>query len=180
MTRRERHFVLSGAVVVALVLAAVVSRRGSGEEDDPNRLQVERVQRLRGLAASIDTLRGVARGAQAAERAVASRYLGGGTAQVAAAQLSMVVREIADRSQVEILREGVLPSREVGSATTVSLQIVSRSDLPGLLDFLAGLDASPLLLAVEDLSVSGDPREAPGAASLTITLQVTGYMLGQI
>lgn len=179
MTPRERRVVLGGGVAVVLIVVLSLFLRGRDPAgDDPGRREVERVQRLRGLAASVDTLRTAARNAAAAERRAAARYLSGGTSAVAAAQLSGELHALAEAAQVEVLREGVLPPETVGDASAISLQVVGRGDVPGLLDLLAGVERSRLLLSVEDLSVGGDPRDRSGGASLTITLKITGYRLG--
>jgi hypothetical protein len=181
MTARERRVVIGGAAAVLLILVIGLLPRvvGGDRGDDPAALQTDRLARLQGLAEHRDTLRLVANVATAAERRVAGRYLRGGTPQVAAAELSAAVQDLAQAAQVEVLRESVLPAQPAGRATAVSLQLIGRGDMPGLLDFLRGVDEHPLLMRVDDVGVSADPRERAGTASLTLTLRLTGYLLPQ-
>lgn len=175
MTQRERRVVLGGAVaVVVILLAALIPRLAGGDEGE--NLEAARVARLRGLVASEDTVAAATVAALEREAATVPRYLGGGTPQVAAASLSTILHDIAARSQVEIVRESVLPPRAAGDATVVPLQVVAAADLPGLLDLLAGIERAPQLLTVESIVVGADPRPMPGAASLNVTLQVAGYV----
>lgn len=178
MTARERRVVVGGALAVLLILAGAFVPRLLGGRDDggPAAMEAERVARLRGLAASLDTLRKVAGEGARRERELRPLYLTGGTPQVAAAALSAALGEIADRSRVEILREGVLPATPAGAATAVPLLVTARGDLPGLLDLLQEIERGPLLLTVEQLTVSADPRERPGVPSLTLTLRVAGFL----
>lgn len=179
MTSRERHVLIGGALAVILILAIGLGPRllRSGDATEQMGLEQERIARLRGFAASLDTAGRVARRAAVAERRVVERYLVGSTTQVAAAQLSAEIRRLAEGAQVEIVKEGGMPPREMSLATAIPLQVVARSDLAGLLELLAGVRRSSLLLSVDELSVSGDPRQQPGTPALMLTAQITGYML---
>jgi hypothetical protein len=181
MNARERKVVIGGVVaVVAILVVGLVPRMvATDTAETPATLQAERLARLQGLAAGRDTLAAVAGAAAVAERRSAARYLRGGTPQVAAAELSGLVQELAEAAHVEVLRESVLPPQPAGRATAVSLQLIGRGDMPGLLDLLQGIDEHARLLRVEEISVSSDPRERAGTASLTITMRLIGYQLPQ-
>jgi len=179
VTPREKRVITGGAVAAVLILLIGIGPRlfGGGDGEGGAALQAERVARFRGLVASRDTLRTLSRSAAAAERIAAGRYLGGNTPQVAAARLSSVVQAIAEDAEVEVVRESILPPAPAGPATATSLQIVARGDATGLMELLKGVEESPVLLRVDDLTVGGDPREGAGTPSLTISLRVTGYLL---
>jgi Tfp pilus assembly protein PilO len=103
-----------------------------------------------------------------------ARLLPSDKAPLAASELQNLVKKTAQDTGVEVRSERVLPPNERGGYTEVPVEVTLSGPVRAIASFLHRLEATPVLVAVQDVKVRvvsvGAPRE------LLATLAVAGYI----
>jgi Tfp pilus assembly protein PilO len=79
--------------------------------------------------------------------------LPGATPPLAAADLQTLFKKISDGAGLKIQSEKILPFVKRGGFREIPVQIVAKGDIRNLKEFLVAIDASPVFIAVQDLSI---------------------------
>ena len=179
---RERRFLVAGAGAAAalLVLTIVVLpfvRRGTAREAlyEETRAQWAR---LAGLAAGDAPLRHARDAQRVAQGAEAARLVTGATPALAASGLQGLLQRFAEENLVQLDRVDVAaqPRNDRGGLLAIPAQLQGQSDITGLVDFLARIQSSNLLLVIDELAVNaaGDGTAPDGRQILIWTVRLHG------
>jgi Tfp pilus assembly protein PilO len=179
LSRRERRFVLVGAIGLALVLGwafvvqPLAEREQATSELVPGRAQAlaRRLDLLARKQAIVQELQAV--NAEIERRA--ARFLTEAAPAVAASELQNLTKEMAAQANTQIRSERILPPVERGEMLEIPVEIAVSGEIRHLVDLLARLEGAEKLLTVQDLRVRvvnvSQPRE------LLATLTVSGFIL---
>jgi type II secretory pathway component PulM len=182
ISARERRFIAAGASVAAglLVLTVVVLpfvRRWTARETlyAETRAQWER---LAGLAAGATPLRQARDGQRVAQGAESARLVTGATPALAASGLQGLLQRFAEENTVQLDRVDVAaqPRNDRGGMLAIPAQLQGQSDITGLVDFLARIQSSTILLVIDELAVNaaGDGAGVDGRQTLIWTVRLHG------
>jgi Tfp pilus assembly protein PilO len=86
--------------------------------------------------------------------------LPGTTPPLAAADLQTRLKQLADRSGLKIQSEKILAHVQRDAYLEIPVQIVANGDIRTIKDFLVALEASPVFIAVQDVSLRVVKRQA--------------------
>jgi Tfp pilus assembly protein PilO len=86
--------------------------------------------------------------------------LPGTTPALAAADLQTRLKQLADRAGLKIQSEKILAHVKRGAYLEVPVQIVAAGDIRNLTDFLVAAEASPVFIAVQEVSLRVVKRQA--------------------
>jgi Tfp pilus assembly protein PilO len=179
LSRRERTFVVLGALGLAVVLGwffvlePLAERARVTSELVPSRSLV--LARRLDLLARKDTIAKDLETTSADIERTAERFLTEAAPAVAASELQKLTKDMAAQASTEIRSERILPPVERGELLEIPVEIAVSGEIRQLVDLLARLEGAQKLLTVQDLRVRvvnvSQPRE------LLATLTVSGFIL---
>jgi Tfp pilus assembly protein PilO len=179
LSRRERRFVVVGAVGLAVVLGwtfivePLAERERATAELVPGRAQVL-ARRLDLLARKQHVVEELERVNASIER-LSARFLTEAAPAVAASELQKLTKDMAAQANTEVRSERILPPVERGELLEIPVEIAVSGEIRQLVDLLSRLEDSDKLLTVQDLRVRvvniSQPKE------LLATLTVSGFIL---
>ena len=79
--------------------------------------------------------------------------LPGATPPLAAADLQMLLKQLADKSGLKIQSEKILAHVRKDAYLEIPVQIVATGDIRTVKEFLVGVESSPVVIAVQDMSL---------------------------
>ena len=85
--------------------------------------------------------------------------LPGNTPPLAAADLQTRLKQLADRAGLKIQSEKILAHVKRDAYLEIPVQIVATGDIRTVKDFLVAVEASPVFIAVQDVSLRMAPRQ---------------------
>lgn len=94
------------------------------------------------------------------------------TQALAAAELQSIIQGSAGRHNVTIKSMNTRKSEKVSGYNTISLQLVTYSNIKGLIDFLYDLEAAAKFINITSISIKGEIVKE--ASKLDVTLIVEG------
>lgn len=103
-----------------------------------------------------------------------ARLLPGDRPPLAASELQRLVKSTAQDTGIEIRSERILPTAERGGYTEVPIEVTLAGPIRALASLAHRLEATPALLAVNELKVRVVSVAAP--RELSATLSVSGYI----
>lgn len=167
------------ALVMAVVGGALMPLASAFFERDERIAELgDRVTRYQRLAARSGAVRVELEALQSADRIERGSFDEATTA-LAAATLQERLRELVARARGVLTSTRVMPEREAGPYTLVSVEARLRLDVAGLQQVVYGLESGERLLLIDQLSVRslrrGTRRAQPGHNTLDVQLQVVGF-----
>lgn len=180
ISHRERRVLLAAAVVAGAVAAFVyvvqpfvAAQLRAREQLAEHRALLTRLGRV---ASGKDAYQRHVEALRARLRGAEPRLFRGDKPALAAAELQELLHTIGREVGVSVIRENVPLSRKSGDFTEISVELSMRGDLKAIRNFLYRLQTAPRLLTVPKLVMRSYP--APGVASLSADVQVSGYLVG--
>jgi Tfp pilus assembly protein PilO len=79
--------------------------------------------------------------------------LPGATPPLAAADLQMLLKQLADKAGLKIQSEKILAHVRKDAYLEIPVQIVATGDIRTVKEFLVGVESSPVVIAVQDMSL---------------------------
>lgn len=175
---REQRAVLWGGAVITLALLATraVPAAVRAERALSRRIELERAQvvRMRREVQAMPALEDSARRLAAALPALAPRLLTGSTVAEAAADLGARLRLVADAHHVRL--DAVTPtadSARAGDLVRVRVRVVAEGDTRGLLEWLAAIERSRVVLGADEMRLAAARPDAPRSAPEVIRAEGT-------
>lgn len=115
--------------------------------------------------------------------------LPGTTPPLAAADLQTRLKQLADSAGLRIQSEKILAHVKRDAYLEIPVQIVTSGEIKNLKDFLMAVEASPIFIVVQEVSLrSGpirrrppgvDPRQIPEAAEIQASMTLAGLIRGE-
>ena len=182
---RDRRILagVSVAAALSIVYVAVVEpiiqyRRRVSEEVAEGQEQLERAARF--LAAA-DTLRAERDNLHQRLEQAKQRLLPGGSGTLGAAALQERANAIAAEKGITVQSTQVMKEETADPFRKVSIRLTLSGELKPFSEFLAGLEYGPQQLAIPFAEVSrrGAVAGAKGPRTLSATVEVSGYLLGE-
>jgi Tfp pilus assembly protein PilO len=161
---RERLLLLGTAVLLAGYLGArpFLGRLGDlGPKS--GRLLAEKMSVIAAYRRTVGregALRAEAEAVAAGINAYEAALLPGKTPPLAAADLQTRLKQLADRAGLKIQSEKILAHVKRGAYLEIPVQIVATGDIRNLRDFLVAVEASPVFIGVQDVSLRVAPRQS--------------------
>lgn len=184
MMRRDRRAATLG---LAIVIAALLVLRGvpaALRAEHTLRSKVEEktslAMRLRAETAALPTLEDSAKALQSALVRLAPQLIAGTTAIEGQAELSVVLRSLAEGLGAQVERVTAVPdSASAGSLARVRVRLEGESDARGIAQFLAAVKRHPTVLEVVSLRLMALEPGSPGtvAERVRIEIVVQGWLL---
>jgi len=157
ISRRERLFLLGAAGLLAVYLGA---RPFLGRVADlgprSGKLLAEKTKVIAAYRLAVGR-EGALTAEAAALGAEISAYEGallpGSTPPLAAADLQTLLKQIADRTGLKIQSEKILAHVKRDAYLEIPVQIVANGEIRNLKDFLVAVEASPVFIAIQEVSL---------------------------
>jgi Tfp pilus assembly protein PilO len=184
-SQRDRYILLSVAVAaglslvyIGLVEPLVHYRRGVAEEIAEGQEQLERGARF--LAAA-DTVRAERDDLRQRLDQAKQRLLPGGSGTLGAAALQEQANSIAADKGIAVQSTQVMKEEVAEPFRKVAIRLTLSGELKPFADFVAGLEYGPQQLTIPFVEVSrrGAVPGVKGPRTLSATVEVSGYLLGQ-
>lgn len=180
ISRRERRFLIVGALAVAAILAGVYvveplasSQLTVREEIQQKQALVERHQLL---ASEKERYRKKVEALRAQVQQAQESHFQEEKLPLVAAEIQGLLHRLGQEAGITIVRENVPPPKKTGVFAPVTVELSVRGELGTLRDFLYKIQTAPKLLTIPKLIIRGTP--ARGQTGLSADMQVDGYMTG--
>ena len=187
-SRRERLFLLAALAALALYFGARpllprLAQLGPGSE----KLYEEKVGVLEAYRQAVGregALNAESRDLESRIAAHEETLLPGATPPLAAADLQTRLKQLADRAGLKIQSEKILAHVKRDAYLEIPVQIVANGEIRNLKDFVVAVEASPVFIAVHEMSLRSVKRRQFVAETRTYTdvadLQASMTLVGLI
>jgi Tfp pilus assembly protein PilO len=157
ITPRERLLLLIAAAVVLLFFTArPLFLRLADFGPRSERLLSEKAAVIAAYREAVGReggLRAEAEGLGTRIAAFEEALLPGATPPLAAADLQMLLKQLADKAGLKIQSEKILAHVRKDAYLEIPVQIVATGDIRTVKEFLVGVESSPIVIAVQDMSL---------------------------
>jgi type II secretory pathway component PulM len=160
LSRRERVFVIVGAITVALALVVTLLGLPAVERWTTREAAIatnrERHARLAALVAGERGLRRALGERRTTQAGTMRLLLAGATPALAASNLQALLQQYAEESMVQLNRVDVVgePKTERPGLLSVPVVLQGQGDIYGLVDFLYRVQHGQRLLVIDEISIN--------------------------
>lgn len=162
ISKRERLFVLAALATLALYFGArplLPKLAGLGPHSE--RLFEEKAEVLAAYQQAVGregALTAEAEQLEAKITAYEEAFLPGATPPLAAADLQTRLKQLAERAGLKIQSEKILAHVKRDAYLEIPVQIVANGEIRNLKDFVVAVEASPVFIAIPEMSVRSVKR----------------------
>ena len=162
VSRRERLFLLAAAAALALYFGArplLPKLAGIGPRSE--RLFEEKAAVLGAYQRAVGREGALVAESGALEARITAHeeaLLPGATPPLAAADLQTRLKQLADRAGLKIQSEKILAHVKRDAYLEIPVQIVANGEIRNLKDFVVAIEASPVFIAIQEMSLRSVKR----------------------
>ena len=191
VSARERLFLLAALAALALYFGArPLLPRLTNIGPRADRLLEEKSSVLAAYRQAVGREGALVAEAEALETRIGSRELAllpGATPPLAAADLQTRLKQLADRAGLKIQSEKILAHVKRDAYLEIPVQIVANGEIRNLRDFVVAVEASPVFIAVQEVSLRSvkrrqfvpETRTYIDVADLQASMTLVGLIRGE-